>query len=67
MGELLLGHLRYGTHGENTIETVHPFIRENNWISRSLVLAGNFNMTNVEELFQKLVSLGQYPKLNQIP
>jgi amidophosphoribosyltransferase len=63
MGELLLGHLRYGTHGANTIETVHPFIRENNWISRNLVLAGNFNMTNVEELFEKLVSLGQFPKL----
>jgi amidophosphoribosyltransferase len=63
MGELLLGHLRYGTHGDNTIETVHPFIRENNWISRNLVLAGNFNMTNVEELFDKLVSLGQYPKI----
>lgn len=63
IGELLLGHLRYGTHGDNTIETVHPFIRENNWISRNLVLAGNFNMTNVEELFEKLVSLGQYPKI----
>ncbi|MBK9109725.1 MAG: amidophosphoribosyltransferase [Saprospiraceae bacterium] len=63
MGEVLLGHLRYGTHGDNTIETVHPFIRENNWISRNLVLAGNFNMTNVEELFQKLVTLGQYPKI----
>ncbi|MBK8956682.1 MAG: amidophosphoribosyltransferase [Saprospiraceae bacterium] len=63
MGEVLLGHLRYGTHGDNSIETVHPFIRENNWISRNLVLAGNFNMTNVEELFQKLVSLGQYPKI----
>lgn len=63
MGELLLGHLRYGTHGNNSIETVHPFIRENNWISRSLVLAGNFNLTNIQELFDKLVSLGQYPKL----
>lgn len=63
MGEVLLGHLRYGTHGDNTIETVHPFIRENNWISRNLVLAGNFNMTNVEELFEKLVSLGQFPKI----
>jgi amidophosphoribosyltransferase len=63
MGELLLGHLRYGTHGDNSIETVHPFIRENNWISRSLVLAGNFNLTNIEELFDKLVNLGQYPKL----
>ncbi|MBP8726653.1 MAG: amidophosphoribosyltransferase [Saprospiraceae bacterium] len=62
MGELLLGHLRYGTHGANTLETVHPFLRENNWISRNLAIAGNFNMTNVEELFQKLVSLGQFPK-----
>ena len=62
-GEVLLGHLRYGTHGDNSIETVHPFIRENNWISRNLVLAGNFNLTNIEELFDKLVSLGQYPKL----
>ncbi len=61
-GELLLGHLRYGTHGKNTIETVHPFLRQNNWISRNLVLAGNFNLTNVEELFQELVDLGQYPK-----
>lgn len=63
MGEVLLGHLRYGTHGDNTLETVHPFIRENNWISRNLVLAGNFNMTNVEELFEKLVRLGQFPKI----
>ncbi len=62
MGELLLGHLRYGTHGENTIETCHPFLRQNNWISRNLVLAGNFNMTNVDELFGHLVKLGQYPK-----
>ena len=61
-GELLLGHLRYGTHGKNTIETVHPFLRQNNWISRNLVLAGNFNMTNVDELFQELIDLGQYPK-----
>ena len=61
-GEVLLGHLRYGTHGKNTIETVHPFIRQNNWISRNLVLAGNFNMTNNEELFQRLVEFGQYPK-----
>jgi len=61
-GEVLLGHLRYGTHGKNTIETVHPFIRQNNWISRNLVLAGNFNMTNNEELFQRLVEYGQYPK-----
>ena len=61
MGELLLGHLRYGTHGDNSIRTCHPFIRRNNWISRNLVLAGNFNMTNVDELFKELVDLGQYP------
>ncbi len=61
-GELLLGHLRYGTHGKNIIETVHPFLRQNNWISRNLVLAGNFNLTNVEELFGELLDLGQYPK-----
>ena len=62
MGELLLGHLRYGTHGVNTIETVHPFLRQNNWITRNLVLAGNFNLTNVDELFAELLSVGQYPK-----
>ncbi len=62
MGELLLGHLRYGTHGDNTIETCHPFLRQSNWINRNLVLAGNFNMTNVDELFDELVELGQYPK-----
>ena len=62
IGELLLGHLRYGTHGDNSIETCHPFLRQNNWISRNLVLAGNFNMTNVDELFEELVQLGQYPK-----
>ncbi len=61
-GELLLGHLRYGTHGVNTIETCHPFLRQNNWINRNLVVAGNFNLTNVDELFQELVALGQYPK-----
>lgn len=62
MGEVLLGHLRYGTHGGNSIEQVHPFHRQNNWINRNLLLAGNFNMTNVDELFQELVELGQYPK-----
>ncbi|MFZ1704094.1 MAG: amidophosphoribosyltransferase [Saprospiraceae bacterium] len=62
MGELLLGHLRYGTHGANTIETVHPFLRQNNWITRNLALAGNFNLTNVDELFTELVGFGQYPK-----
>ncbi|HLT94407.1 MAG TPA: hypothetical protein VKZ56_07585 [Membranihabitans sp.] len=61
-GELLLGHLRYGTHGLNTIETCHPFLRQNNWISRNLVLAGNFNLTNVDEMFEELVELGQFPK-----
>ncbi len=61
-GELLLGHLRYGTHGINSIESCHPFLRQNNWISRNLVLAGNFNLTNVDELFQNLVGIGQYPK-----
>ena len=61
-GELLLGHLRYGTHGDNTIETCHPFLRQNNWISRNLILAGNFNLTNVDEMFDELVDLGQYPK-----
>lgn len=61
-GEVLLGHLRYGTHGDNSIETVHPFLRQNNWMSRNLVLAGNFNMTNVDEIFDQLVELGQFPK-----
>ncbi|WP_114749288.1 amidophosphoribosyltransferase [Pleomorphovibrio marinus] len=61
-GEVWLGHLRYGTHGENSIETCHPFLKQNNWRSRNLVMAGNFNMTNVEELFDILVHLGQHPK-----
>lgn len=61
-GELWLGHLRYGTHGMNSIENVHPFLRQNNWRSRNLVMAGNFNMTNVDELFDLLVDLGQHPK-----
>jgi amidophosphoribosyltransferase len=61
-GEVWLGHLRYGTHGENEIENCHPMLRQSNWRSRNLVMAGNFNMTNVEELFDKLVSLGQHPK-----
>lgn len=61
-GEVLLGHLRYGTHGLNSIESCHPMLRQNNWRSRNLVMAGNFNMTNVDELFDKLVSLGQHPK-----
>ncbi len=61
-GEVLLGHLRYGTHGKNSIESCHPFLRQNNWRSRNLVVAGNFNMTNVDDLFHKLVELGQHPK-----
>lgn len=62
-GEVMMGHLRYGTHGGNTIEQVHPFLRPNNWICRNLLLAGNFNMTNVDELFEFLVEeLGQHPK-----
>lgn len=61
-GEVLLGHLRYGTHGKNSIEACHPFLRQNNWMSRNLVIAGNFNMTNVDELLQQLYDLGQHPK-----
>lgn len=60
-GELFLGHLRYGTFGKNSILNIHPFVRENNWKTRNLVLAGNFNLTNVEDLFNKLVDLGQFP------
>ncbi|MDP4290642.1 MAG: amidophosphoribosyltransferase [Bacteroidota bacterium] len=60
-GEVFLGHLRYGTFGKNDIENLHPVMRENNWKTRNLVIAGNFNMTNVDELFNKLVELGQYP------
>ena len=61
-GELFLGHLRYGTYGINSIEACHPFLRQNNWVSRNLVVAGNFNMTNVDELFNDLIRLGQSPK-----
>jgi len=61
-GEVYLGHLRYGTFGRNSIDFVHPVMRQNNWKSRNLVLAGNFNLTNTDELFQKLISLGQHPK-----
>ena len=60
-GELFLGHLRYGTFGGHSISSLHPMVRENNWKTRSLVLAGNFNMTNNSELFQTLVEIGQYP------
>lgn len=61
LGELLLGHLRYGTHGLNAKENCHPFLRQSNWISRNLLLAGNFNLTNVTELFDELMDLGQFP------
>jgi amidophosphoribosyltransferase len=61
IGELYLGHLRYGTYGKNSILNIHPIIRENNWMTKNLVLAGNFNLTNVDELFNKLIDLGQYP------
>lgn len=61
-GELMLGHLRYGTFGLNSIENCHPFLRQNNWMTRNLVVAGNFNLTNVDELFEHLVELGQHPK-----
>jgi len=62
IGELLLGHVRYGTFGKNSVESVHPFLRQNNWMHRNLIVAGNFNMTNVTELFDGLVKLGQHPK-----
>lgn len=61
-GELFLGHLRYGTFGRNSIENCHPFLRQNNWITRNLVVAGNFNLTNVDELFEVLLEIGQHPK-----
>ncbi|MBC7426384.1 MAG: amidophosphoribosyltransferase [Bacteroidia bacterium] len=61
-GELMLGHLRYGTHGGNSIENLHPFLRQNNWMCRNLVIAGNYNLTNVDELFEQLIELGQQPK-----
>jgi amidophosphoribosyltransferase len=62
VGELMMGHVRYGTFGKNSIESVHPFLRQNNWMHRNLIIAGNFNMTNVKELFNSLIELGQHPK-----
>ena len=62
VSELFLGHVRYGTFGKNSVEAVHPFLRQNNWMHRNLIVAGNFNMTNNKELFENLVSLGQHPK-----
>ncbi|WP_027394590.1 amidophosphoribosyltransferase [Aquimarina latercula] len=62
IGEVLLGHVRYGTFGKNSVESVHPFLRQNNWMHRNLIVAGNFNMTNNNVLFDNLVRLGQHPK-----
>tara|TARA_B110000046_G_scaffold129528_1_gene136020 strand:- start:10 stop:1878 length:1869 start_codon:yes stop_codon:yes gene_type:complete len=62
LGQLMLGHVRYGTFGKNNVESVHPFLRQNNWKHRNLIVAGNFNMTNNQELFDNLVKLGQHPK-----
>ncbi|NQY04649.1 MAG: amidophosphoribosyltransferase [Flavobacteriaceae bacterium] len=62
IGELFMGHVRYGTFGKNSIESVHPFLRQNNWMHRNLIVAGNFNMTNVNQLFNNLIDLGQHPK-----
>ena len=62
VGEVMLGHVRYGTFGKNSVESVHPFLRQNNWKHRNLILAGNFNMTNVKDLFNNLIKLGQHPK-----
>ena len=62
VSELFLGHVRYGTFGQNSVEAVHPFLRQNNWMHRNLIVAGNFNMTNNKELFNDLVMLGQHPK-----
>ena len=62
LGEVMLGHVRYGTFGKNSVESVHPFLRQNNWMHRNLILAGNFNMTNVRQLFTNLVEIGQHPK-----
>jgi len=61
-GEVFLGHLRYGTFGRNSIESCHPFLRQSNWMTRNLIVAGNFNLTNNEELFKVLIKLGQHPK-----
>lgn len=62
VGNVYLGHLRYGTYGKNSLHQCHPFIRKNNWMHRNLITAGNFNMTNVDELFEQLISLGQHPR-----
>ena len=64
VGNLFLGHVRYGTFGKNSLESVHPFLRQNNWKHKNLIVAGNFNMTNSNELLQELIELGQHPKEN---
>ncbi len=63
-GNVFLGHVRYGTFGRNSIESVHPFLRQNNWKHKNLIMAGNFNMTNSNELLEELIELGQHPKEN---
>ena len=63
IGEVFLGHVRYGTFGKNSLENVYPFLRQNNWMHRNLIVAGNFNMTNVSKMFDNLVELGQHPKV----
>lgn len=62
IGDLFLGHVRYGTFGKNSLESVHPFLRQSNWRHQNLIIAGNFNMTNAMELLQELIELGQHPK-----
>ena len=64
MGNIFLGHVRYGTFGKNSIESVHPFLRQNNWKHKNLIVAGNFNMTNSSEILQELIEIGQHPKEN---
>lgn len=63
VGEIYMGHLRYSTTGRSGISYVHPFLRRNNWCSRSLMLCGNFNMTNVDSIFQSVVDKGQHPRI----
>ncbi|MFD1314966.1 amidophosphoribosyltransferase [Namhaeicola litoreus] len=64
LGNVYLGHVRYGTFGKNSIESVHPFLRQNNWQHKNLIVAGNFNMTNSMQLLNELIALGQHPKEN---
>ena len=64
-GEVMVGHLRYGTYGGNSLENIHPFLRQNNWMTRNLMIAGNYNVTNVDELFQALIEIGQWDDESQ--